>query len=357
MPRKTLAIIGPTASGKSDAAIAVAHMCGGAVIGADSRQVYRHMDLGSGKEPGAVVDLMRIISRNHPRTSPKQADKSNKPELSPAYSIKTLQTFAQTELLARPYISGGIIHYMIDVADPTEDYSAGRFVHEARAVLDALYSRAIIPIVCGGTHFWVQALLEGMPFPTVPPNDALRTELATLSYDALLARLEACDARRAADIRRKNEQHNRHRLMRAIEICTALGYVPSAQTTPPDPRTTLIVAIIPPMTQIERNITARLQPRLDAGMLEEVRALHDTHGVSYERLERFGLEYKWCALLLQKKCTYREMCDGIIRESRQFAKRQITWIRRWQKHGAHIHIVTTPDATQKIVRHFLHREA
>ena len=346
MSKKTIAIIGPTASGKSDAAIAIARAHGGAVIGADSRQVYRHMDLGSGKEPGTTIDLTQGVSLYHSRTGGNSGPSTK-------YPLATLHTLSQTELLTHPYISAGVPHYMIDVADPTEDYSAGRFAREARAVMDALHAHAILPIVCGGTHFWVQALLENTPFAAVPPDDTLRRKLAALSCDELLSRLEACDARRAADIVRKNEQHNRHRLIRAIEICTALGYVPSAQSMPPDPHTTLIVAIIPPMAQIEHNIIARLQPRLDAGMLEEVRTLHDTHRVSYERLEHFGLEYKWCALLLQEKCTLQEMRNGIIRESRQFAKRQITWIRRWQKNGARIHTVTTPHAAHHVADTFL----
>ncbi len=332
---KTIAVIGPTASGKSAIAIALAQKYGGAVIGADSRQIYRNMDLGSGKEPGALCDL-----RAHDTCTTTLP-----PDLR--------ATLARTPCLAKPYISNGVAHYMIDIIAPRTPYSAGTFVKRAQRTRTALWRANILPIICGGTHFWVQALLENHAFPTVAPNPVLRARLDTCDTATLLATLHDKDPRRADDITAKGEQNNRHRIIRALEICDAIGTVQRTSTAPPHPATTLILAVIPPMERITGNITRRLPPRLDAGMLDEVHALHTIHNVPWTRLASYGLEYKWCTRYLRGHCTQQEMTDGIIRESRQFAKRQLTWIRRWERSGAQIHRITTKAKALSHAKTFL----
>jgi len=331
---KRIVIIGPTASGKSAIAIALAHTYTGVVIGADSRQVYRHMDLGSGKEPGARCNLRARTCRALPRT------------------LRTI--LARTPHLWHPYISDGIAHYMIDIVSPRTPYSVAQFVARAQSVLHACHTHSILPIICGGTHFWVQALVEQQIFAAVPPNTALRTRLSTRPATELLAHLAALDPIRAEAIRKNGEHFNRVRLIRAIEIATALGSVPSPPApNPPDPNTTLILAVLPDQATLHKNIEHRLPPRLAAGMLDEVAALHEKYHVPWTQLERFGLEYKWCARYLQGHCDMETLMKNIISESKKFAKRQRTWIRRWERSGARIHPITTAAEAHTLTHAFL----
>ncbi len=333
--KKTIAVIGPTASGKSAAAIAIAQYLDGAIIGADSRQVYRHMDLGSGKEPGTLCNLRKDT----------QCIKTLPKELS--------ATLRKTPHLWRPYISDGVAHYMIDIVAPSTPYSAAQFTTRAQKIHRALHKNNILPIICGGTHFWVQSLVEKAQFPMVPPNPALRKRLESMTTPQLLAQIANKDPRRAHDITIKNEHNNRHRLIRALEIIDALGAVPHTRPTPPNPQNTLILAVVPEQEQIKENITARLQPRLDAGMLDEIYNLHHIHGVSWAQLERWGLEYTWCARFLRDQCTLDEMKLGIMHDSYKFAKRQLTWIRRWERSGAHIQYTATQDSAILLTQKFL----
>ncbi len=337
--KKTIAIIGPTASGKSDAAILIARQSGGAIIGADSRQVYRHADLGSGKEPGALCDLRTHTHCAH--TLPK----------------KLRVALARTPYLWHPYISAGVAHYMIDIVSPRTSYGAAQFVARAQKVRTALWRRNILPIVCGGTHFWVQSLVENAHFPHVPPNPHLRRELRAMTTADLFTRLMHLDERRARAIAAKNERNNRHRLMRAVEIAVALGAVPTApKSTPPSPRDTLIIAIAPDMDTLRRKIITRLDERLSAGLLDEIRALHDVHGVSYARMERWGLEYAWGARVLRGHVSFATARDALARDILRFAKRQLTWIRRWERAGARIHRIRDARNVTAPVAAFLHAE-
>ncbi len=293
------------------------------------------MDLGSGKEPGALCDL--------------RMNNTCAATLPPHHRA----ILSHTPYLTKPYISSGVAHYMIDIISPRTSYSAGAFVKRAQRTRTALWRANILPIICGGTHFWVQALLENHTFPMVAPNPALRMRYATYDTTTLLKKLHSKDPHRANNITAKGEQNNRHRIIRALEICNAVGTVRQTSTTPPNPTTTLILAVIPSMERIIENITRRLPPRLDAGMLNEVRALHTEHHVPWTRLESYGLEYKWCTRYLRGHCTQQEMADGIIRESRQFAKRQLTWIRRWERNGAQIYHITTESEALSHAKIFL----
>lgn len=318
---RVIAIIGPTGSGKSAAAIAVAHATGGAVIGADSRQVYRGLNLCSGKEPG------RVVTRNIKRATQSAA-----------------------RLLNTPYVVDGINHYMIDIVSPRTDYDVAKFCDRAGRIIRALRHEGILPIVCGGTHFWVQALLEGQTFAVAAPNRQLRTTLAHLDTGVLLRRLVAADPTRAAAIIAKGESANRHRLIRAIEIvesdkqetqngkCKEQDYyqLPTVNCQP------TIIAIVPPMDALRDKIAARLDARLAAGMIDEVAHLHYEAGVPWTRLASFGLEPRWCTAYLRGEVSHAVMRERLILETGQFAKRQLTWIRRWQRQGTRI--ATVADA-------------
>ena len=321
---KRIAVIGPTSSGKSAIAIDLAHHFaarfrgGAAVIGADSRQVYRFMDIGSGKEPGTLV---------------------TDPSLPPH-----LRTY---------YDCAGVRHYMIDIVAPRTPYGAGQFITRGQRILRALDDSDTLPIICGGTHFWVQTLLENTPLPPVAPNTALRRRLAHTSAAALMAHLRRMDPARARALNTPSERTNRRRLIRAIEIATARGSVPHITPAPPRTDTTLLLAVIPEQDVLRQRIATRLRARLRDGMLDEVQTLHTVHRVPWTRLEAFGLEYRWCARYLRGQCTMTQMRANLERDILRFAKRQLLWIRRWERAGAHIHHITTRTHARRYVRAFL----
>ncbi len=317
---KSIYIIGPTSSGKSDLAIAIAQKFNGEIIGCDSRQIYRHMNIGSGKESGQI-------------------------------KIRK----SQNKITQKAYISGKIPHYMIDTHHPNTDFSAGKFVKKTRKIIADIHDREKIPIICGGTMFWAQSLLEGNTLAPVTPNPKLRKKLKNKSANQLLELLRKLDPERTDQIIKKGEMNNVVRIIRSIEIATELGMVP--ETTEPDynmlSKENLIIAIEPSKKILQNCIRKRLNARIDAGMLEEVFNLHTIHKVAWTRLIAFGLEYKWCTLFLQGKITKNEFTQNLLQESFRYAKRQSTWMRRWERNGATIHRVSNINQASTIVKKFL----
>lgn len=268
---KVLVIVGPTAAGKTSLSIRLATRYGGEVISADSRQVYRGLDLGSGK---VTADEMANIP-----------------------------------------------HHLLDVADPMTVYTASDFKRDAAAAIDDIINRGRLPIIAGGTFLYTDLLLGRLSAPAVPPNPALRATLETSPTSDLVARLTALDPRRADTI----DQHNRRRLIRAIEIATALGTVPPSQ--PSTPYNTLILGVAVSQPVLHENIERRLKERLAAGMLTEVETLLAA-GVTTERLEALGLEYRYLSRYLTGTLPYDVMVTTLTTKIRQFAKRQLTWLKR-----------------------------
>ncbi len=268
---KIIVILGPTATGKSDLAVKIARTCNGEVISADSRQVYRGMDLGSGK-----------ITKREMR---------------------------------------GVPHHLIDVVSPRSVYNVAKFQRDAYKAIDSIIARGKTPIVCGGTGFYIQSIVDGVIVPEVPPNHALRTKLARLSITELQSKLKKLDSDRLADI----DAQNPVRLIRAIEIATALGSVPKIVEKPR--HDCVQIGLTLPFEELEKKISARLAKRLKQGMLAEAQRLRDD-GMSWKRMESFGLEYRFMAQFLQKKITRAEMIEQIRVKSLQFAKRQMRWFKR-----------------------------
>ncbi len=292
-----LAIVGPTASGKSDIAIALARAHDGEIISVDSRQVYRGMDIGTGKVP---------------------KDPSSPPGT---------------------FFSEGVRHHLIDVADPAQEYNISHFLKDATAAIADIRSRAKQPILCGGTHFWIQALIEGHTLPVVPPDPLLRASLATRTPVELFTLLQARDPKRAETI----DPHNALRLIRALEIGAALGQVPPlpAASAPDQITATRIVALSPSSELLRERIHHRLMHRLDQGMLSEIETLH-TQGVSWERLESFGLEYRFLAQFLQGTLDETSMQTKLEYAIWHYARRQLSWLRRWERQGTEIQWVSDP---------------
>lgn len=296
---KTIVIVGPTASGKSDLAIALARQHDGEIISADSRQVYRGMDIGTGK-----------VSRDP----------------------------LPTDL----FYSEGIRHHLIDIADPNDEYNISHFLRDAHQAIEDIRSRGKRPILCGGTHFWIQALLDDTDLPAVPPDPVLREQLASHTPEELFLLLKTQDPKRSESI----DPHNKIRLIRALEICTALGTVPVPNNNQPSTANedSTIIAINPPKETLRERITLRLEHRLEEGMIDEVRRLHE-EGISWDRLEAFGLEYRYISLFLRGKIGEAEMKEELLHAIWHYAKRQLSWLRRWERQGALIRWVSDPKET------------
>ncbi len=270
--RKIIVVVGPTASGKSALAVAIAKKVGGEVVSADSRQVYRGMDIGTGK-----------ITKREMRSVP---------------------------------------HHLLDVVSPRTRFSAERFQKKARKAFEIIWKKGKIPVLCGGTGFYIDAVIFGTKFPEVPPDESLRKKLKKLPPRKLFATLQRIDSERAETIDPKNP----HRLIRAIEIASALGKVPLVRKDPV-PADIEWIGIRPDMEELKKKISVRLLKRIRGGMVNEIRKLHDS-GVSWKRLESFGLEYKWGALYVQKKISKSDFIENLYADIVKYAKRQMTWFKR-----------------------------
>lgn len=284
---KVVVVVGPTSSGKSALAVKLARRFGGEVISADSRQVYRGLNLGSGK-------------------------------------------ITRTEM-------NGVPHHLLDVANPRQQFSAGDFVFHATAALQKITTKDKLPIICGGTGFYIDALLGDTSLPEVPPNKKLRLQLQQKTNPQLLAILHKLSPRRVREI----DPHNHVRLIRAIEIARALGDVPPIKKSS-EKYSILKIGLQPPEKVLYRKIEARLSVRLHKGMIAEARRLHEK-GLSWKRMEELGLEYRYLARFLQKKISRAEFEEQLLREIIHYTKRQ--W--RWWKRDSEIHWFQT-GADKKI---------
>lgn len=284
---KVIIIMGPTASGKSDAAIKLAQKLNGEIISADSRQVFRGMDIGSGKVIGKWDN--------------------------------------ETQSL----ISEGIPHYLIDIANPNEDFNISHFKKIANEAIEKILSKGKLPIICGGTGFWIQSLTDNINLPEVPPNQKLRDELDKKSPEELFEKLKGLDPERAENI----DKQNKYRLIRALEIIEAIGKIPakSSVINNQSPKYNFLqIGISVEREKLNEKIKKRLVARFEEGMIEEVENLHKS-GVTWERLESFGLEYRWIARFLQGKVASEEMKEKLYFDIIHYAKRQMTWFSRNKK--------------------------
>jgi tRNA dimethylallyltransferase len=295
---KIIVILGPTASGKSDAAICLAKAINGEIISADSRQIYRGMNLGTGK---VERDVARISNDKFLMT--KQDDF---------------------------FYSEGIRHYMIDVAEPMEDFNVSHFKKQAEEIIAEIIAEKKVPIICGGTGFWIQSITNDTQIPKVAPNEQLRRLLENKTTEELFEILKEKDFERASNI----DSKNKIRLIRAIEICQALGKVPS-QSSIISHQSSEKYEFLQLGISIEREILntrikKRLEDRFSQGMIEEVKNLIEK-GVSAEWLERIGLEYRWISRYLLDKVVFEEMKEKLYFDIIHYAKRQMTWFKRDKK--------------------------
>jgi tRNA dimethylallyltransferase len=270
---KLIVVLGPNASGKSEIAVKIAKAVGGEVISADSRQVYKGMDIGSGK--------------------------ITKKEMA------------------------GVPHHLLDVASPRSIFTVTRYRKLALDAINKIQKAGKIPILCGGTGFYIQSVIDGIVIPEVKPDWALRKKMEKLPVEKLFAMLKKIDPRRAATIESKNPR----RLIRAIEIVkTTKKPVPDMKKQPL-PYEILVLGVSRSEKYLKKLIARRTEKRLKAGMVAETQKLKES-GLSWQKLESFGLEYRAGAEFLQKKITRGEMIENIRKEDWQYAKRQIMWFKR-----------------------------
>lgn len=290
---KIVVVAGPTASGKSDIAVQLARKFNGEIISADSRQVYRGMDIGTGK-----------VTRREQK-------------------------------LAR--------HWLLDVASPTRQYTVAHFKRDAARAISDIKRRGKLPIICGGTGFWIDALVYDQSLPAVKPDTKLRARLTKQTAPQLFARLRKLDPVRAAGI----DGHNPVRLIRALEIVLSTGrpVPPQKNGSPFEP---LYLGVSRPLPELKRRIEKRLDARLKAGMVAEVRRLHAS-GVSWKRLESFGLEYRWIARFLQNKIARTAMRGELLHDIIAYSKRQLTW---WRK-NPDVRLISSPTVADRLIRNFL----
>lgn len=270
---KIIVILGQTATGKSDFAVEVAKKINGKIISADSRQVYKGMDLGTGKVTKKEME--------------------------------------------------GIPHFMLDIVSPkNKTFSVSQFQKMANKKIKEILDKKNIPIVCGGTGYYIDSLINSLPFPEVLPNKKLRKELEAKDTTELFEILKKIDKDRAKNIDTKN----RVRLIRAIEIAKELGKVPKLKKIKKEYET-IKIGLTFPDKELKGRIYERLIKRIKKGMIKEVEKLHES-GVSWKKLESFGLEYRYVSFYLQKKMTKEEMIEKLFSAIWHFAKRQKTWFKR-----------------------------
>ncbi len=271
--QKLVVILGTNASGKSELGIRLAKHFGGEVVSADSRQVYRGLDLGSGKVTPAQAALVK--------------------------------------------------HHLVDVADVSEYYSLAQYQRAAYNAIDSIAGARKLPFLVGGTGLYISAIVEGYQLVDVPPNDPLRTELEALPLPQLVERLEQSDPDAASRI----DKSNRRRLIRAIEIAAA-GHGHSASHRNSPRYDCLQLGLTWPREILVEIIEKRLRERLSNGMIEEVAGLR-SRGVSDLRLDKLGLEYRYIARYLRGELrTLDDLRTELGIAIRQFAKEQLTWFKR-----------------------------
>ncbi len=273
-----ITILGPTATGKTALAAEVARRLGGEIISADSRQVFRGMDIGTGKDLDEYGDV--------------------------------------------PY-------HLIDICDPGEEYSAYRFLRDFNVAYADIVARGRQPILCGGTGLYLDAVVRGYRLADAPMDEEYRRSLEAFSDEELTARLASY-----IKLHNHTDTETRERLVRALEIQEFALAHPEACTQAPEMEHRIYGLLLPRQVVIDR-IEARLRRRMEEGMTDEVQRLLD-EGVPPERLMRYGLEYRHVTRYLLGECTKDELFRDLFTDIRRFAKRQMTWFRRMERNGVAI---------------------
>ncbi len=286
---KVLVILGPTATGKSDLAVTLAQQFDGEVISADSRQVYKGLDLGTGK-----------ITKKEMR---------------------------------------GIPHHMLDIVSPKSIYNVSKYKIQAQKIIADILGRGKLPIICGGTGFYIDAVINNITWPEVLPNGKLREKLEPKNCEQLLLILQKLDK----NIVKTIDVKNKRKIIRAIEIATALGAVPAVKSDPL--YEAFQIGLMVPDQVLKDRILIRLKARMESGMVKEAEELHK-QGLSWKRMEGLGLEYRYLARYLTGKINEEQMINELNSKIWQYARRQKTWFKK--NKNIHWYLIG-PKTTEKIL--------
>jgi len=287
---KCLVVLGPTATGKTRLGVYLARRFGGEIVSADSRQVYRGLDIGTGKD-------------------------------------------------LHEYTCGGpaVPFHLIDVVAPGEEYNLHRFMQDARRAIADIAARGKLPLIVGGTPLYINALLENYQLPGGAPDADLRQSLAQFTDRELAARLQSL----APELYARTDRTQRRRLLRALEIAAA-AKTEHARNGLPYRLKPLLLAPLFPRSQVHARIAQRLQARLNDGLLTEVQRLHD-QGLAWERLEALGLEYRFAALFLQGRLPREQFESSLLARIRRLCRAQDIWFRKMERAGWQIHWIPQGD--------------
>lgn len=292
--QKMITILGPTASGKTSLAAALAARIDAEIISADSRQVYRGMTIGTGKD---------------------------------------LDDYRQGDRL--------IPYHLIDICEPGTKYNLFQYQQDFHLIYNNIVARGVRPILCGGTGLYIESVLKGYALSPVPQNQALRDELADKSLAELTEMLEDLKRRNHSPMHNRTDVDTAQRAIRAIEIETYNLEHPTDNRTLP-PIDSVIIGVDINREERRRKITQRLKQRLEEGMVDEIRQLLD-RGIAPENLIYYGLEYKFVTEYVIGKTSYEEMFRQLEIAIHQFAKRQMTWFRGMERRGFTIHWIDALD--------------
>lgn len=292
--QKMITILGPTASGKTSLAAALAARIDAEIISADSRQVYRGMTIGTGKD---------------------------------------LDDYRQGDRL--------IPYHLIDICEPGTKYNLFQYQQDFHLIYNNIVARGVRPILCGGTGLYIESVLKGYALSPVPQNQALRDELADKSLAELTEMLEDLKRRNHSVMHNRTDVDTAQRAIRAIEIETYNLEHPTDNRTLP-PIDSVIIGVDINREERRRKITQRLKQRLEEGMVDEIRQLLD-RGIAPEDLIYYGLEYKFVTEYVIGKTSYEEMFRQLEIAIHQFAKRQMTWFRGMERRGFTIHWIDALD--------------
>ena len=313
--QKMITILGPTASGKTPLAAALAARVGGEIISADSRQVYRRMDIGTGKDLAdywVIGDGQQVMAdTNHQHPSPITRHPTHIP------------------------------YHLIDIAEPGTKYNLFQYQQDFFNAYNDIVGRGAVPILCGGTGLYIEAVLKGYRLSPVPQNPELRTRLEGKTLEELTRMLIELKAKNGSNMHNTTDVDSCQRAIRAIEIEEYNLHTPMPKRKLP-PIDSVIIGVDIDREERRRKITRRLKARLEEGMIEEVRSLM-AEGIPAEDLIYYGLEYKFVTEYLTGKTTYDEMFQRLEIAIHQFAKRQMTWFRGMERRGFTIHWI---DALQ-----------
>lgn len=292
--QKMITILGPTASGKTSLTAALAARIDAEIISADSRQVYRGMTIGTGKDLDDYRQGDRVI----------------------------------------PY-------HLIDICEPGTKYNLFQYQQDFHLIYNNIVARGVRPILCGGTGLYIESVLKGYALSPVPQNQALRDELADKSLAELTEMLEDLKHRNHSVMHNRTDVDTAQRAIRAIEIETYNLEHPTDNRTLP-PIDSVIIGVDINREERRRKITQRLKQRLEEGMVDEIRQLLD-RGIAPENLIYYGLEYKFVTEYVIGKTSYEEMFRQLEIAIHQFAKRQMTWFRGMERRGFTIHWIDALD--------------